>query len=114
LEVVSKLPAVIDLQLEQEYDASRPFSPAHREKAFRKELEMCVGMARQLLYRHPNDCFATPVILERRQEAAAAILDLVWALMAEQNALDGEPTPLPALIAFNEKVLRRRRLRRPA
>jgi hypothetical protein len=90
------------------------FSRQHYENAFRIELEMAVGYSRHLLDRYPTDVFDAPVILERRREAAKAILDYVWALMAHKNVQEGDPDPLPALIAFNDEIRPRRLVRRLA
>ncbi len=70
-----------------------------RDAAFKIELEMAIAYSRQLLYRHPNDPFFSPVIEERRADAAKAILDYVWALMAEravaqEEALGSTPATL--------------------
>jgi hypothetical protein len=71
---------------------------------------MPVGFSRQLL--DPTPCVIdSPVIPERKVEAASAVLDVLWTILAEKNAADGESTPLPALIQF-DPVLLRRRLRR--
>jgi hypothetical protein len=70
---------------------------------------MAVGYARQLLFRHPGDPLASPMVLERRAEAAKAVLDYLSALMAAKAAADGEPDPLPALILFTSPPREQRR-----
>jgi hypothetical protein len=89
------------------------YSRAHYDNALRVDTEMLVGVARELLYRPDEgaDPYDTPVIRQRRQEAAKAALDVLWAELAQRNAVMGEPHPRPGLIAFREE-LRPRRLRR--
>lgn len=89
-------------------------SRRHRGNVFNKQLEMAIGYVRELLDSDRNDPLDAPVIQERKQEAARAILDYVWALMAIKNLQDGEQHPLPGLIAFDEEVLRLRKLPRTA
>ena len=82
------------------------FSPEHLDNALRLDMEMLVAFARQMLYHHPGDHYDTPIIRERRQEAAKAALNLLWALMAEHNVANDQPPPAPAMLAL--------RLRPPA
>jgi hypothetical protein len=72
---------------------------------------MLVAFARQMLYKHPGDPFDTPVIQERKQEAAKAALDVLWALMAHHNVTNGDAPPTPALIALRLQPKRRLRPR---
>jgi hypothetical protein len=86
------------------------FSPEHLDNAFHIESEMLVAFARQMLY-YPDegaDPYDTPIIRQRRQEAARAALDVLWALMAEKNAWEGSPTPQPALVALRPQRKNRR------
>ena len=39
------------------------------------------------------------MIRERQVEAARAVLDVLWAVIAERNAQEGELQPMPGLIA---------------
>jgi hypothetical protein len=69
-----------------------------RDAAFHAELERLAAWARTLLDATP-DIIDSPMIRERRAEAARAVLDVVWAVIAERNAMEGEPHPVPGLIA---------------
>jgi hypothetical protein len=84
------------------------FSTDHLDNAYRIEAEMLVAFARQCLYQHPGDPYDTPTIRQRRQEAASAALDLLWALMAHHNVANGDPPPTPALLALRLQPQRRR------
>jgi hypothetical protein len=105
------------LREEQETRRSSPdylFSLAHLDNAYRIEAEMLVAFARQMLCRHPGDPLDTPIVHERRQEAARAALDVLWAVMAEHSAAHDLPPPTPALLALRLQPQRRlRRLPRP-
>jgi hypothetical protein len=112
--VARNLPARRD-----EVEEERPgylFSRQHYERAFRIEVEMLVGFAREMLYVPAEgdgvDLYDSPVVRQRRQEAAKAALDTLWAIMAEKNAQESESTPLPGLIAFDEKAVHSRTQRR--
>jgi hypothetical protein len=85
------------------------FSRQHYENALRIEMEMLVGVARELLYRSDGgaDPYDTPVIRQRRQEAARAALNVLWAMMSEYNAQEGEPSLTPGLIQFSPPEQRR-------
>jgi hypothetical protein len=72
-----------------------------------------VGFARHCLQDTPS-VYDTDVIRQRHTEAALAALDALWAMMAEHNDVEGEPTPLPGLIMFNEEVVRLRQVALPA
>jgi hypothetical protein len=90
-------------------------STEHLDNAYRIEAEMLVAFARQMLYQPDQgaDPFNSPIIRQRRQEAAKAALDVLWALMAEKNVANGERTPQPALVALRPQR-RLYRLPRPA
>jgi hypothetical protein len=107
-------PAVIerDRRRKSPLDEDYLFSPEHLDNAFHIEAEMLVSFARQMLYRPDQgvDVYDTPVIRQRRQEAAKAALDVLWAMMAEHNVAHDEPPPTPALLAL--RLQPRRRLRR--
>jgi hypothetical protein len=92
-------------------DDSYLFSPEHFDNAFDIELEMLVAFARQMLYRPQTgaDPYDTPIIAQRRQEAAKAALDVLWAIMAERNIANGEPPPTPASLTLRTRPLRRTR-----
>jgi hypothetical protein len=99
-----------------EAEQERPgylYSRQHYENALRIDAEMLVGVARELLHQPDGgaDPYDTPVIRQRRQEAARACLDVLWAEMSEYNAQMGAPSLTPGLIAFQPD---RPRLRRPA
>jgi hypothetical protein len=57
--------------------------------------EKAVAYARQLLFRHPGDPLASPMVLEHRAEAAGAVLDYLWALMATKAAAERRARPPP-------------------
>jgi hypothetical protein len=71
------------------------FSRPHYDAALHVEMEMLVGVARELLYRPQEgaDPYDTPVIRQRRQEAARAALNVLWAMMAEKMLRRATPTP---------------------
>jgi hypothetical protein len=81
--------------------ASSGFTKRQRDAAFHQEVERYVAWARTLLDPTP-DVIDSPTIRERRSEASLALLDVLWAVIAEYNALEGLPHPLPGLIAHLE------------
>ena len=87
------------------------FSPQHYDNAFHIEAEMLVSFAREMLYEPDQgvDPYDTPVIRQRRQEAALAALDVLWALMAHKNRQEVRPRPQPALVALTHPDQRRLR-----
>jgi hypothetical protein len=87
-------------------------STEHYDNAFASELEMLVSFARQMLYRPDQgvDPYDTPNIAQRRQEAALAALNVLWAIIAERNFATGDSPPTPALLAL--RLHPQRRLRR--
>jgi hypothetical protein len=62
-------------------------------------------VARELLNQPDGgaDPYATPVIRQRRQGAAKACLDVLWAMMSEYNAQEGKPSLTPGLIQFSPR-----------
>lgn len=87
------------------------FSRAHYDNAYRIEAEILVAFARQMLYEPDEgaDPYDTPVIRQRRQEAALAALDVLWALMAHKNRQEVRPRPQPALVGLTHPDQRRLR-----
>ena len=79
-------------------DPATSFTKRQRDAAYHCEVERYVAWARALLDSTP-DVIDSPMIRERRVEAAAAVLNVLWATMAEYNAMEGEPHPVPGLIA---------------
>jgi hypothetical protein len=67
-----------------------------RDRAYHSAVERYVAWARQLLDDTPS-VLDSPMIRDRRVEAAAAVLDVLWAVLAEHNAIEGEPHPVPGL-----------------
>lgn len=74
------------------------FTKRQRDVAYHAATERYVAWARELLDDTPR-VIDNSVIRERRIEAAAAVLDVFWDVMAEKNAMNGEPHPVPGLIA---------------
>jgi hypothetical protein len=111
-EVVALTRNVLPARRDEDERPGYLFSRQHYENAFHIQAEMLVGVARELLYQPDGgaDPYDTPVIRQRRQEAAKAVLDVLWAEMSERNAVEGKPSLTPALIAFQPD--RPRRLRR--
>jgi hypothetical protein len=70
---------------------------------------MLISFARQMLYQHPGDPYDTPIIRQRRQEAARAALDVLWAIQAEYNVANDQPPPTPALLSLRLAPQRRNR-----
>ena len=78
--------------------ATTGFSRRSRDDAFRAEVERYAAWIQGLLDDTPA-IIDSPMIRERRIEAARAVLDLLWAVIARRNLLDDEPQPVPGLIA---------------
>ena len=74
------------------------FSKRQRDAAYHCELERLVAWSRELLDATPG-IIDSEAIRERKVEAAAAVLDVLWAVLCEYNAMEGEPHPVPGLIA---------------
>ena len=75
--------------------SSATFTKRQRDAAFQCELERLVAWARELLDATPR-IIDSEAIRDRRTEAARAVLDVACAGMAEYNAMEGEPHPIPA------------------
>jgi hypothetical protein len=90
-------------------ETSGAFGKRQRDAAYHGSVERYVAWAIELLDATP-DVIDSPMIRERRAEAAAAVLDVLWAVIAERNAMEGEPHPVPGLIwhRFAEERLGRR------
>jgi hypothetical protein len=78
-------------------ESSAVFTKRQRDRAYCAEVERYVSWARELLDDTPA-VIDNEVIRERSVEAARAVLDVLWAVIAEYNAMEGEPHPLPGLI----------------
>ncbi len=78
--------------------SSASFTHKQRDRAYRAAVERYVAWARELLDDTPS-VIDGPEIRERKVDAARAVLDVLWAVMAEYNAMEGEPHPVPGLIA---------------
>ncbi len=93
--------------------SSVTFTHKQRDRAYKTTVERYVAWARELLNETPcvldND-----VIRERRVEAAAAVLDVLWSVMAEKAAMDGDPHPVPGLIWHHFAEEEREQLALPA
>jgi hypothetical protein len=94
-----------------ELEPATRFTKRQRDDAYHSTVERYVAWARTLLDPTP-DIIDSPMIRERRTEAARAVLDVLWAVMAERDAQEGEPHPAPGLI--EHKYPEVRRLRRSA
>jgi hypothetical protein len=105
-------PALVETDRKTPLDPDYLLSEAHFDNAFGIEAEMLVAFARQMLYRPDQgvDPFDTPVIRQRRSEAAKAALDLLWAMLGERNAEQDDPPPTPAILAL--RLTPQRRIRR--
>ncbi len=86
-----KLPARADAE------SSGGFTDRQREAAFHTQVERYTAWAVELLNDTPR-VIDSPAIRDRRAEAARAVLDLLWAVIAESNAMEGERHPMPGLI----------------
>jgi hypothetical protein len=84
------------------------FTSKQRDAAFHSEVERLVAWARELLDPTPG-IIDSVSIRERKAEASLAVLDVLWAVLAEYNAMEGEPRPLPGLIAHLPEMRRLRR-----
>lgn len=78
-------------------ETSGAFGKRQRDAAYHASVERYVAWAVELLDATPN-VIDSPMIRERRAEAAAAVLDVLWAVIAEHNAMEGDPQPVPGLI----------------
>jgi hypothetical protein len=91
---------------------SAAFTKCQRDRAYNAAVERYVAWARELLDDTPR-VIDNEVIRERRTEAARAVLDLLWTVMVERNALEGLPHPVPGL-SWHLEELSRGRLALPA
>ena len=88
--------------------SSWAFTRRQRDAAFHSEVERLVAWTRTLLDPTPS-IIDSVSIRDRRGEAARAVLDTLWAVIAEYDAMEGEPHPLPGLIAHLPEMRRLRR-----
>ena len=78
--------------------ATSAFSKHERDRAYQAAVERYVAWARELLDDTPS-VIDNDVIRERKVDAARAVLDTLWAVLCEYNDIEGEPHPVPGLIA---------------
>jgi hypothetical protein len=84
------------VRMKRSAETSASFSKRQRDRAYTATVERYVSWARALLDDTPR-VIDNPVIRERQMEAARAVLDVLWSVMVERNALEGEPHPVPGL-----------------
>src|SRR5689334_2094231 len=87
---------------------SSPPEARRRDAAFMSECETLVSFAR-LMLQPPGDLLDSPMIRQRRQEAALAALDALWASLATYNVANGDAPPTPATSALRAVPQRRTR-----
>ena len=68
-----------------------------RDAAFALEVENLVGFAR-LMLQPPSDLLDSPMVRQRRQDAALAALDVLWASLAEKNTREDQATAYTGLV----------------
>jgi hypothetical protein len=78
--------------------STNTFTRHQRDTAYHAQVERYVAWARTLLDDTPST-IDSPMIRERRVEAARAVLDVLWAVLCEHNAQEGELHPVPGLTA---------------
>jgi hypothetical protein len=99
------------VRVKREPESSVTFTRHQRDVAYHAQVERYVAWARELLNDTPR-IIDSPMIQERQVDAARAVLDVLWAVIAERNLTEGEPHLLPGLIAHHRHTPELRRLAR--